>query len=282
MCHLNNLGWLNKLNKIIYEFSKINGLMPIIYDFKTSRFSSSWSSLMYSTIFSLIVIVLMLCFEIKVFESFVDNAELFHFEEIFASIEIVFMFLKTFFVYTTQIFNQQKMVHILNNGIFLIKEISKLIDDGDQFIDLECQKQIVIRTLIVIIQFISIVSVFSVTYFIYTPFELWILIGYTHVSTVLITGVFYFSGMVVSGRLYRILHQTLKESFCLIKKTQKLNENHLDDVSDRIGRISHKYQKVTHFTNNFNSLFGIQILLTLISCYVVVLNSVSCIRFIVT
>lgn len=276
MSQLNKKGWLKKLVDFIYVFSKINGLIPIIYDRKISRFSTSWSSAIYSIIFTLIIIVLLLCLEIKSIVHYILTAKFFDFDVIMSTTEIMLNIFKTLILYTTQIFNQQRMVQCLNHGILLIQGSSKRVDNN-QFIDVKFRRLISNRIQIVIVQIISTVLVFSLTYFIHSPLVLWILIGYTHVPTVLITGVVYFGGMIVTTRLYRILHQSLKMSFRSIKSAQKLSNHHLDDLSNEIEYISNKYKNVTLFVNNFNSLFGIHLTMTLVSCYVVVFNSVSCI-----
>lgn len=236
-----------------------------------SRFSTSWSSSIYSIIFSLILILLFFCLQIKAFVGYID-IKLSYFQVVMAGSEIIFNFLKILLIYTTQIFYQERMVYVFNNGILLIKEISQLLDDGDQFVDKKCLKQIGNRGVTLIIQAFSVVSIFSVTFFIHSQYEVWFLTGYIHISTVLITGTIYFSGMIAIGRLYRILYLTLKSLFRPVKNIQVSNDL---IVSERIDRIASYYQKVTIFTKNFNSLFGIHITISLMSCYVNILNSVS-------
>lgn len=274
-CENIKMGLLERYGKVVYVISKINGLMPIAYDNDRSQFSASLPSAIYSFMFSIILIVWLLYLEIRAITFYIVASSAFYFELISATVELLLNFLKTLIIYTNLMFNKKRLVYVLNNGIYLIKEISRLLDDGDQFTDTKCRQQILNRILFVTIQGLSIAAVCSVTVYIHSQFTTWILICYTHVYTVLITGVIYFSGMVVTARLYRILHQALKSSFRLLKKSPTLSNHQINAISDSIYRIACNYHHVTVFANRLNSLFGIHLLMTLITSYAFVFNSAS-------
>ncbi len=246
--------------------------MPIAYNNK--KFSTSLPSAMFTFTFSLTLMLLLSFVEIKALTVYSKASKVLSSELIMASQEILLSFIKTLLIYTSLVFNQKRLASVLNNGIFLINEFSKLLDERDQFADMKLRSHIFGRILIVAVQGIAIISFIAVSTFIHTEVNAWTIIGYTHVPNVLIT-VTYFIGMIVIGRLHRILYQSLKSSFRIIKKSRNLNVHQINVLSDNIDGVARDYQKVLVFTSRFHSLFGIHIMLTLISCYLVVFNAAS-------
>ncbi|KAJ6641385.1 Zinc finger protein, partial [Pseudolycoriella hygida] len=182
-------------------------------------------------------------------------------------------------LYISQLVYKNRWTYVFNHGIFLVNQFSRLLRKGDEINDRECRKQIFNRILMLNVQCISIIIAFAGTFFIHTHFIAWTFVAYTHVYTVLVTGVLYFGGMLVIGRLYRILHRQVKISLQLIEKSEKLSEREVSFLSERIDCIASNYQNVTVYAKRFNEVFSIQLMMTFLSSYVVFFNSTAFLLF---
>lgn len=272
------------LLKYFYYFAKINALAHFTYDVEQRqaiRFS------LISTIYGWIWVVGH--FMLLIFNSFYldvvldDEKESFIFYFVSAT-ELFAALLKVVLIYFLQLINSKDLILLINDAFNINQVISYEYREDINLKGYRFVKLYNFKKRCIFLQFILIFW----SYYNYTDQydEISItelinnfLICYTHFSTVIVSGLYFYGFLLVGYDFYfslnRKLRQILKEIELTNQLSNKLRVENYCRASEDIDKISRAYTRITSYMANSNKIFSIQIAIELLGSFFMVTSAVS-------
>lgn len=267
--------FLKAPGKFLYYFTKVNGLVPLSYDFDKGKAFLSTPSAIYSIFFTLILSSFLIYYVYALANLIMDQDK----ELVIVLVlilDVIILILKTIIIYTLQLIRRQKIVVSIN---YLVK-ICELIFEHESnhklrlksFFNKKFMKTYRRKCIYVCIQMLSLLSSFCIydydnissSYVIQNC----IFVLYTNFATIFLTNVFYYGGMLISARFYQILNKKIKKINSINGGLP--NENTIYEIE----KISFLYEHITIFMSNVSYIYGFQIIILLMGIIVWVLAAV--------
>lgn len=277
--HLNHIKmkfWFNKPTQSVYYFSKVNGLVPFLFDFDKCRAFASIASVFYSIAFTLIISSYLTHFIYELSTSIIMYDDFLI--VLILLVDINSALLKTFSLCVLQLVHRCEIIKSIN----LFVKICELLFEPecnhklriDSFFDRKLTNSCRSKCIAVGIQMLMLIIAFCLYDFnvsLYHTINNGILIFYTKITTTIVFSAFYCGGMLFSARLYQCLDKRLKGLSKSMDGSYN-NEKHVD-------QISFLYERITAFTSKLCHIYAFQITISLIGIIVWVLGSVRNIEF---
>ncbi len=263
----------------VYQFLKVNGLIPFKFNFDKCRASPSLASLVYSIAFTFLL-TLMTHYVYKLCMLIIDMDEDLV-DILVLLVDLTTAFSKAFSVFFLQLVQRNKIIESINAFI----KLCELTFDGDvcdkklifgKFFDSKLRNSCKIKSLSLLIQIIFLTLAYCMYEYnvsLYYTIQNGILILYINIVTTVSISVFYCSGMLFSAQFYHILDKKMKK---LVDKSidggggGSYNEKYVCTIE----QISCLYEHVTVFTSKVFNIYAFQIITSLIGIIVWILASV--------
>lgn len=273
----------------IYYLSKLNGLVPFtISKSKLNVNKSEWSTI-YSFLFTIIFLAVLLWTSIEDIKISLQTQSARNVQKVIRTIEKSFTIIRTTLLYGLQIIYRKQIICVINDAIQLWYYISKGWPTK-QFFDRFFIKYYKSRIIWLIIQIIILiiahkfyVDEHDIIYDLnYSNKFLWhsIIYMYSHIVSPIITGIFYYGGMLIVLQFYRILNEQILLWMSSIKNvdnrkaTSHMRMQFFCEISDNIDEASIFYSDITEYTAKVNRLFQLQIILTVMSSFFLITSNV--------
>lgn len=251
--------------KYLYFFVKLNALAHFTYveQRKQVRFSSI--STLYGWVWVLYYFLLLTFYSFylsKLLNEETDNLVLFF----VTAIELITTLLKVFVIYFLRIIQSKNLVLLINDAI----KINEIINyqDCHHFFRLYNFKKwcVLLQCVLIFGSYYNFIeqnnsddTIAKINIF---------LIIYTHFSTVVVSGLFSYGGLLLGYAFYHSLNRKLIN---ILTKIEVENYYQSDDFDE----ISHLYSRITSYVTSVNRMFSIQIIIELIGSFVLIICAVS-------
>lgn len=261
--------------KFFYFMTKINGLLPISITFEPLEASYSLNDVLYSTMYTVLVIVFTPFVQSIVIESvgIIHNPKL----------TIILVFLaqviasasRLVAIYVSQVFNYKNLSNFVNRSVQIHGMFNEEIRQK-KFLDHKLSKWCWYKCVSTILQVILMLVpsagfVFMIKsserFFILLTSFLFIL--YTHMVLILSTGI-YFAGMLVIGQLFRNLNRQVSS---LQSKTERRAQE-LCNLSDECDELIALYKTIASHATDFIKYQRCFIIFSLTQYFVILLAEV--------
>lgn len=191
--------------------------------------------------------------------------------------ELVFVFIKSLISFAFNLMHHNTAIRLINNGI-TFKSVLIGVYRAD-FSDDIFVRQYRVRFILFVVQTsISLSTVMFLEYKvteIYTSLS-WMIYTFNHISGLLLPSLFVYMGLIVNSRFLRILN----DNFALLVTSMLRNSKNSGWVSKdtnslQVVQIGIFFRQVGTVADQIFYIYGVQILLTLISSSLFALSSVS-------
>lgn len=271
--------------RILYFITKANGLLPISISFNPFTVRNSFLDLLYSILFSLILIICLSCSQSNIigFIGILQNPKQ---TIIFVFLaQVICSALRILAIYVSQVFNHKVVATFINRSVH-INEMFVYSNRHRPFLDLKLSKWCLSKLIAMIFQvflmlipsvgFVSVIKSSENFLFLLICF---MFILYTHMVLILSTGI-YFCGMIVLGQFYRNLNSRILK---LVKKCRLSNGKSNSfyrgmqrccNLSDELDKLTCLYSEITNHAKLFNKYQRCFMIFSLTQYFVILLAEV--------
>lgn len=272
---------------LIYYWTKLNGLVPFAYSKSKAIVRKSPWSTCYAVLFSCMYVAAFLFVSgNNLTIAFANKHTGKNVRLVISVLETLISVVRTTILYGMQLMFRKRIVSVINDAIALWHYISKRWP-AKQFFDAFFIKHYKSRMIWLLVEIIILIVSYKFTAFEYrlkmgsnVAFVYAVINMYNHLVSSIITGVFYYGGMLVVLQFYRILNEQVLHWMESIKTVEDRKANHIRmqffcEISDNIDEASIFYSDITEYTGKVNRLFQFQIIMTVLASFFLITSNVS-------
>lgn len=262
--------------RLMFYISKINGLAPFQIHSQRQNVKKTTGSFLYSLIFGSILQVISVMSAYSIFYSFVLG---YRYVVLFVSVgEISFTLARSTVIYLMHMYYHNDIIRLINQSI-VMKNILSELRPSEEFFDEILMRQHNARFVTLIVQVLSFVSattIFDNDYSDdYLSQVMLFLIMYNNAYSSIVSGFFFYGGLMLCTRFFRMLNDCLELMF-LSLRNRKIEGTgiSLEGTTFHLEQFGILFTKFSSLTNELFKVFGLQILVSLISSAGLTLSSV--------
>lgn len=273
------LTWKLRL-KFFYFFARIHALGGFSYEEKRKKVSLSSTSVAYGCVW-VFCYFLLLVITVSSLNEIVDDSEGSVVLYFVNSIEVTALLFKAFSFYFLRVIQSKDLVRLINEAIDINQTINYEYRENVTFYGRHFVRLYKFKKWCVVIQSL----VFFASFYIYVDQSqhgvmqklFSFIIAYTHFSTVIVSGFYFYGGLLFGYEFYYSLN---------CKLIQVLNEINADNKSrmqmeyychacDELDKISIFYTRISSYVASIDKMFAVEIALQLVTSFIIITSAVS-------